>query len=165
MRRCIAIAALATLGMAGCYSTRPYRYEGRDSNATVIVYRLGDVNLGLASAYVGIDGRHVVTLGNRQYTEIQLAPGEHVLAVAANGYMRQHSLKIDVADLDRYLYEIEPNPARWGTSAASGVEPVTTTAVAMGEVTMLRPFLLHERTDKQFLDELPSLERRDPASK
>jgi hypothetical protein len=165
MRRWIATAALAALVTEGCYSTRPYKYEGRDSNATVVVYRLGDANLGLASAYLAIDGRHVVTLGNKQYTEIQLAPGEHVLAVAANGYLRQHSLKIDVADLDRCFYEIEPNPARWGTSVATGVEPVTTTAVAMGEVTMLRPFLFHERTDKQFLDKLASLQRRDPASK
>lgn len=149
---------------AGCHSIRPYGYVGHDSNATIVVYRLTDPNLGLAKAFVGVDGQVVVALGNADYTEIQLAPGKHRLSIGADGYLRSEMLEIEVADLERLYFEAEPNPIRWATAAA-GVEPVSTVLIAVSDLTATRPFLLAPRSESDFLDRLATLERRDPKAK
>jgi hypothetical protein len=162
MRPRDAIAVLAVLAASGCYSTQPYDYRGRDSNAVVVFYRLSDPNLGGLKAYVGVDGEYVVRLDNNAYAEIQLAPGKHTLAVAGYGFARRDSREVDVADLDRLYFEVDPNPSRWATVAVAGVEPVSSTVV---ESTSTRPFLLVSRTEQEFRDRLALLERREPKAK
>ena len=161
------IRVLVVVGLQSRHHPRDtnshYTNRGHDSNAVVVFYRLSDLNLAMLKAYLAVDGTYVVALDSNAYAEIQLAPGKHELAVAAHGYLRRELRAVEVADLERLYFEVDPNPTRWATAAA-GVEPVST-AVLTAADTSSRPFLLVPRTEQEFRDKLASLERREPLAK
>src|SRR5262245_36256773 len=119
------LAALASLALiAGCYSTRPYSYTGYDSDAAVIVYRQSELNLAALATYVGIDDQLVAQLGEKNYVEIPLAPGKHVLSARGQGYPNAMKVEIEIAEHGRLYYEAKPNAANTVAATASAVDPI-----------------------------------------
>jgi hypothetical protein len=149
----------ATLWLSGCYSTQPYGYEGRDSNATIVVYRQSETNLAFISTLVGVDGKYVARLKQHQYVEIQLAPGPHELRLGANQYAKFEARRLDVSDLQRFYFEAKPNDM----NVAAALEP--TGVFGASTAFFMHPFLLQERKEDQFHAVVESLERVETAPK
>jgi hypothetical protein len=114
-----ALLAMSLGATAACYSTKPYDYEGRDSNATVVIYRAASLNMGTRPVQVAVDGREIVALRTDSYTEIQLAPGTHELRLSGTGYPRSDVVTVEVKDLDWLYYEAEPDPTDVATAVAA----------------------------------------------
>lgn len=158
LTRWAAILAAMT-ATAACYSTRPYGYLGHDSNATVVIYRKADVNLGAVAAFVAIDDQGVAELHNDQYVEIHLAPGVHQLKLNGTGYPRPDVLAVEVADLERRFFEVKPNPANLAAATASAVDP--TPLGTMATLLFTRPFLFEWREERDFRTLADRLERTE----
>jgi hypothetical protein len=141
--------------LPACYSTKPYEYEGSDWNATVVVYRSSSLDFGAITTYVGIDDAMIAKLGNNDYVEIQLPPGQHRLRAAANQYRLKATVFLDVADFDKVFYEARPNPMLVTVST-----PVDAGAVSAAyEVLEHVPFVLERRTAGDFRAAVANLKR------
>lgn len=156
----LAIVTAAFVAMAGCYSARPYGYEGHDLNATVIVYRQASLNLAGLSAYVALDGRVIAALHQDSFVEIRLPPGRHEIRLNATQFPRGDTVTVDVRDLDWLYYEAEPNPANLAAAAAGAVDP-TIIGAYIGSL-FIKPFLLDPSSHDEFRAVVEDLKRVEP---
>lgn len=157
--------ALLTLSIGAttaCYSTKPHEYAGRDSNATVVIYRATSLNMGTLPAYVAVDGREIVALQNDTYTEIQLAAGTHELRLSCTGYPRSDVITVDMKDLDWLYYQARPNPMDVASATAAAASPPLVDLGVLIGGRFMKPFTFEARTHDEFAKIVLGLERVEP---